>query len=84
MFVLSFIYLIPCLVTESVSLWLTSLGSPLMNSRNTATILLTKITAARNEVALSYHRVRGLYFLINIFTVTICFWLILREFVDEV
>ena len=27
------------------------------------TILLTKTTAAKNEVALSYHRVRGLYFL---------------------
>ena len=26
------------------------------------TILLTKTTAARNAVALSYHRVRGLYF----------------------
>ena len=28
-----------------------------------STILLTKITAVQNEVALSYHRVRGLYFL---------------------
>ena len=27
------------------------------------TILLTKTTAAQNEVALSYHKVRGLYFL---------------------
>ena len=26
-------------------------------------ILLTKITTAQNDVALSYHRVRGLYFL---------------------
>ena len=26
------------------------------------TRLLTEITAAENEVALSYHRVRGLYF----------------------
>ena len=26
-------------------------------------IFLTRITAAQNEVALSYHRVRGLYFL---------------------
>ena len=26
-------------------------------------ILLTKTTAAQNEVALSYHKVRGLYFL---------------------
>ena len=35
------------------------------------TILLTKITAAQNEVALSYHRVRGLYFLAAIFAATI-------------
>ena len=27
-------------------------------------IRLTKTTAARNEVALSYHKVRGLYFLL--------------------
>ena len=26
-------------------------------------ILLTKVTAVQNEVALSYHKVRGLYFL---------------------
>ena len=32
------------------------------------TILLTKITATQNEVALNYyHRVRGLYFLADIF-----------------
>ena len=30
-------------------------------------ILLTKSTAAQNEVALSYHRVRGLYFLAVVF-----------------
>ena len=30
-------------------------------------ILLTKITAARNEIALSYHNVRGLYFLAVVF-----------------
>ena len=35
------------------------------------TILLTKITAAQNEVVLSYHRVRGLYFLAIIFAVTL-------------
>ena len=29
-----------------------------------STILLTKTTAAQNEVALSYHKVRGLYFLV--------------------
>ena len=34
-------------------------------------ILLTKIAAAQNEVALSYHRVRGLYFLAVIFATTI-------------
>ena len=33
----------------------------------TNTILLTKTTAAQNEVALSYHRVRGLYFLAVVF-----------------
>ena len=33
-------------------------------------IPLTKITAAQNEVALSYHRVRGLYFLSAIFEAT--------------
>ena len=35
------------------------------------TILLTKITAAQNEVALSYHRVGGLYFLAVIFALTL-------------
>ena len=30
-------------------------------------ILLTKITAAQYEVALSYHKLRGLYFLIVVF-----------------
>ena len=35
------------------------------------TILLTKTTAAQNEVALSYHRVRGLYFLAVVFVATI-------------
>ena len=33
----------------------------------TSTILLTKTTAAQNEVALSYHKVRGLYFLAAVF-----------------
>ena len=32
-----------------------------------STILLTKTTAAQNEVALSYHKVRGLYFLAVVF-----------------
>ena len=31
------------------------------------TILLTKTIAAQNEVALSYHKVRGLYFLAVVF-----------------
>ena len=31
------------------------------------TILLKKRTAAQNEVALSYHKVRGLYFLAVVF-----------------
>ena len=34
-------------------------------------ILLTKTTAAQNEVALSYHIVRGLYFLAVVFVATI-------------
>ena len=34
-------------------------------------ILLTKTTAAQNEVALSYHSVRGLYFLAVVFVATI-------------
>ena len=34
-------------------------------------ILLTKTTATRNEVALSYHRVRGLYFQTVVFVATI-------------
>ena len=34
-------------------------------------IPLTKTTAEQNEVALSYHRMRGLYFLAVIFVTTI-------------
>ena len=34
-------------------------------------ILLTKTTAVENEVALSYHRMRGLYFLAVVFASTI-------------
>ena len=37
----------------------------------TILILLTKTTAARNEAALSYHKVRGLNFLAVIFAATI-------------
>ena len=33
-------------------------------------ILLTKTTAAQNEVALSYHKVHGLYFLAVVFVTT--------------
>ena len=36
-------------------------------------ILLTKTTAARNRVALSYRSVRGLYFLAVVFVTTITF-----------
>ena len=32
-----------------------------------STLLLTKITATQNEVVLSYHKVRGLYFLAVVF-----------------
>ena len=35
-------------------------------SRCSATILLTKLTPSKNEVALSYHRLRGLYFLAGV------------------
>ena len=34
-------------------------------------IYLTKITATQNEVDLTYHRVRGLYYLAVIFVATI-------------
>ena len=37
------------------------------------TILLTKTTASQNEVALSYHNVRGLYFLAFVFVGTIIY-----------
>ena len=37
----------------------------------TPSIFLTKTTAAKNEVALSYHTLRGLYFLAVIFASTI-------------
>ena len=36
-----------------------------------STILLTKITAVKSDVALSYHRVCGLYFVAVIFERTI-------------
>ena len=34
-------------------------------------MLLTKTTAAQNEIALNYHSVRGLYFLAVVFLTTI-------------
>ena len=39
-------------------------------------ILLTRTNVAQNEVALSYHRVRSLYFLAVIFAVTLRLWII--------
>ena len=41
------------------------------NRKHLNIIVLTKTTAAQNEVALSYHRVRGLYFLAVVFGATI-------------
>ena len=38
------------------------------------TIIPTKTTASQNDVALSYYRVRGLYFLAAVFVATILFW----------
>ena len=43
----------------------------LMSLYRGGTILLTNTTTSRNEVALSYHRVRGLYFLAVVFAATI-------------
>ena len=36
-----------------------------------AVVLITKVTAAQNELSLNYHRVRGLYFLSVIFAAII-------------
>ena len=41
----------------------------ILSARNI--ILLTKVTDTQNEVTLSYHRVRGLYFLAVVFVATI-------------
>ena len=38
------------------------------------TEILTKMTASQNKVALSYHRVHGLYFLVAISAATILQW----------
>ena len=43
----------------------------LMRRKIPLTIHLTKTTAAQNEVALSYHSVRGLYFLAVVFVTNI-------------
>ena len=40
------------------------------------TILLTKTISAQNEVALSYHRVRGLYFMAVVFVATIVYTIV--------
>ena len=49
-----------------------------MHVQNTVnqTILLTKTTAARNGAALSYPRVRGLYFLAVVFVAAIYYYLL--------
>ena len=44
---------------------------PLQVSAVHVNIILTKTTAAQNEVVLSYHRVCGLYFLAVVFEATI-------------
>ena len=44
---------------------------PQIRRSGTASILLTKTTAAQTEDALSYYRVRGLYFLVVFFVATI-------------
>ena len=48
--------------------------SPSHSFMNIYTTLLTKTTAAQNEDALSYHKVRGLYFLAVVFVRRICMY----------
>ena len=48
-----------------------SRGSHVQKCNPCTTNLLTKITAALNEVALSYHTVRGISFLAVIFALTL-------------
>ena len=48
-----------------------SRGSHVQKCNPCKTNLLTKITAALNEVALSYHTVRGISFLAVIFALTL-------------
>ena len=57
-----------CFKLEIVS-WKSSLKQ--LYTYSEKTILLTKTTAARNGVALSYHSVRGLYYLAVAFAATI-------------
>ena len=45
-------------------------NNPIFKLRNHI-ILLIKTTAAQNKIALSYHRVRGLYSLAAVFATTI-------------
>ena len=62
--------------TQSFSLSLSLSLCPSIDSLfwcHAATILLTKTTAAQKEVALSYHRVRGLDFLAVVFARSIIF-----------
>ena len=51
--------------------------------QNLDTILLTITTAAQNEVALSYHRVRELHFLAVVFVATV-YNIIKKEITDKV
>ena len=44
---------------------------------------MTKITAAQNEVTLSYHKVRGLYFLAVIFAATIVVAIVLNGKMEQ-
>ena len=46
-----------------LSVWHIIYYVTLLHDKNVDSILLTKTTAGQNEVALSYHSVRGLYFL---------------------
>ena len=47
------------------------IGSPQSIVKAKVNVLLTITTAAQNEVALSYHRMRGLYFRVVVFATPI-------------
>ena len=49
------------------------ISESLLSTHIQINILLTKTTAAQNEVALSYHRVLGLYFLAVVFVANIIY-----------